>query len=210
MVWNPISPDGTKSVKLNKTIIQANTTYTETEMNKDHYWNIGVNEDGRHKFTQMPKTVVGGLPSDAVLAAGMDLVTYAKENSDIQGFLRNSTNIMQILGMKAVGIFNVTGAGVLTNIYSHNCTVVRNGVGRFQANFTTALNSANYGFFCGAVSRNADTSSQIIGNIESDTVLTNNKTVNKVVFRTIVIYGSSSIIRTVTDPMQAWFIVFGG
>lgn len=209
MVWNTVSPDGTKSVKENKTIIQTNTTYTKTEMNKDHYWDIGANEDGRHKFTQMPKTEVGGVPTDATLAAGMDLVTYAKLNSDVQGFMRNATQVMQILGMKAVGIFNVAG-GILTAVYSHNCTLTREGTGRFRANYTAALNSANYGFFGGAMANSTDTNSQMTCEIQSDTVLTNNKTTALVRFRTILTTGSSTIARAAVDPLQAWFIVFGG
>ena len=95
MVWNSTSPDGTKSVKANTTPMQQNTTYTETTLNVDHYWNIGTNEDGRHKQVQMPKTEAGGSPSDITLGTGMDLKEAA--SGTVQGYYRNSVNIYQFI-----------------------------------------------------------------------------------------------------------------
>lgn len=79
--------------------MQANTTYTETTLNVDHYWNIGTDEDGRHKQVQMPKTQSGGSPSDITLGTGMDGGMYLKETSygRVEGFYRNTNGIYQFI-----------------------------------------------------------------------------------------------------------------
>ena len=99
MVWNSTSPDGTKSVKANTTPMQQNTTYTETTLNVDHYWNIGIDEDGRHKQVQMPKTETGGTPTDITLGTSMDGGMYLKETSygRVEGFYRNTNGIYQFI-----------------------------------------------------------------------------------------------------------------
>ena len=144
--WNSISPDGTKSVKLNKTIIQANTTYTETELNKDHFWNIGANEDGRHKFVNTPATnqATPAIGVNAPLATGMDLLYFSRLKTaieatvqqDCQPFVKNKTavgevspwslGILQLLGARAICVFNCTGIAPVQGdlVYSHNIKAI--------------------------------------------------------------------------------------
>ena len=219
MSWNSTSPDGTKSVKDNNPIIQANTTYTETEMNKDHFWNIGGDEDGRHKFAQMPKYTDGAVatPTSPTIAAGMDLAYFARlktaaeatAQQDVQPYIRNASAIMQVLGIRACGVFNVAG-GVSTTVYAHNCSVTRTGTGRFTATFTSALPSVNYIFLGGGVAGTTTTNDIVTCEVEASTALNSVKTVNLVKFRTILLTGGSAPTRTSYDPLQGYFVVFGG
>lgn len=144
MAWNSTAPDGTKSVKLNRPILQANTTYTEAEMNKDHYWNIGVNEDGRHKFVQSPKVA-----ADPAVAGGMDGVTYIRQVSATatspEVFYRNAGNIYQISPTYLNGTVNLpdtsnfhTVVAVPNNTYGYVYLYLANngqnmGMGYFKA-----------------------------------------------------------------------------
>jgi hypothetical protein len=112
MVWTSISPDGTISVRQNTAPMAANTAYIETSMNVDHYWNIGVNEDGHHKQFQSPK-----LAADPAVAAGMDGAIYLKtvsaSDTSIQGFYRNVLGVYQFIpGYK-------TGVLVIPNNYNY-------------------------------------------------------------------------------------------
>jgi hypothetical protein len=106
MPWNSISPNGGVSVKANETIGQQNTTYTETTLNNDHYWNIGSNEDGRHKYVNMP--VQGSDPS---ISTGMSGILYLKsDGSRVQGFYRNVNGIYEFIPAFLSGTHVITGS----------------------------------------------------------------------------------------------------
>ena len=106
MPWNSTWPVGNISVKANRTVGQQNTTYIETTMGnsivgtntnatRDHFWNVGANEDGRHRFINSPAFTVGGNPADPVVGAGMDAVLYLKTtNAQPQWFNKTSGNII--------------------------------------------------------------------------------------------------------------------
>jgi len=216
MSWNSTSPDGTKSVKANEAPMQANTTYTETEMNVDHFWNIGSDEDGRHKFAQMPKYTDGAVatPTSPTIGSGMDLAYFARLKTaleataaqDVQPYARNAGGIMQLLGIRACGVFN--SAGTLS--YSHNCSVTRTGEGRFTINFTAALPTVNYVFLGGGTANSGTTNDVLSCEVEAAAALAGVKTVNLVKIRTILTTGSSTQRRDAKDPLQAYFLVFGG
>lgn len=228
MTWNAISPDGTKSVKSNNAILQANTTYIATTVNADHFWADDVTRDGHHKFVQTRATndADSSLPTNTALATGMDLVYYSRFKTsaestvqqDVQPFVKNVTGdatpwasgVMQLLGIRAMAVFDVSGAGVLSTKYSHNCTVARTGAGRFTASFPSNLPSVNYCFLGSAVANDTDTGTQMNCSVESNTDLSMVKKIDLVKFRTVLSAGSSTITRTVTDPLQAYFVVFGG
>lgn len=219
MAWSSNSPDVTKSVSTNGAPMLANTVYTETKMNIDHFWNIGDDEDGHHKFAQMPKYEDGAVatPTSPTIAAGMDLAYFARlktaieatAQQDVQPYIRNASAIMQVLGIRACGVFNVAG-GVSTTVYSHNCTIARTGTGRFTATFTDALPSVNYIFFGGGVAGTTTTNDIVTCEVEANTALNAVKTVNIVKFRTILLTGGSAPTRTSLDPLQGYFVVFGG
>lgn len=219
MVWTSVAPDGSKSVKANEATMLANTSYIETEMDKDHFWDTGVDEDGRHRFAQMPKYEDGEVstPTSPTIAAGMDLAYFSRlktaiesvDQQDVQPYVRNANAIMQLLGIRACGVFNVGGAG-LTTVYSHNCTIVRTDSGRFTVTFTDALPSANYVFLGGGVANSADTNDTVTCDVEANPVLASVKTTTFVKFRTIRINGSSSQTRVTKDPLQGYFVIFGG
>lgn len=139
MTWHATCPDGTRSVKANKAIIQDNTTYTEVTMGnsvvgtntvdtRDHFWNVGSNEDGRHRFIQSPKFTVGGVATDPVLGTGMDGVTYIKEDgltpTRVQGFYRNAEGVYQYLPAFLTGTADLSGS---TGSY-HTVVAVPNNV----------------------------------------------------------------------------------
>lgn len=98
MPWNPTSPVGNISVKANRTLMNQNTTYIETTMGntiigtntnttRDHFWNVGGNEDGRHRFINSPAFTVGGNPADPLVGAGMDSVLFLRlTNAQAQWF----------------------------------------------------------------------------------------------------------------------------
>tara|TARA_R110000751_G_scaffold60367_2_gene126038 strand:- start:8965 stop:9603 length:639 start_codon:yes stop_codon:yes gene_type:complete len=92
MSWTPVSPDGAVSVKANETNMAANTVYIKTTMGatandttntasiRDHYWDVGANFDGRHRFVCSPAFTISGTASDPVIGTGMDGVTYIRED----------------------------------------------------------------------------------------------------------------------------------
>ena len=217
MSWNTDSPDGTKSVKANNDILQANTTYTETEMNKDHFWNIGADEDGHHKFAQMPKYTDGAVatPTSPTLDAGMDLAFFSRlktalestVHQDVQPYARNANAIMQLLGIRACGVFNhVAGNVAQTLVYKHNVTsVTRQATGRYSVAFTTALPSNNYLIFGGGMKQTADdVFNMFIGGVSSGSAVASRKRDVDMIFLT------GEPTGTLANAMQSWFVVFGG
>lgn len=123
MPWNSTWPIGSVSVKANRTAGQQNTTYIETTMGnsvvgtntnatRDHFWNVGSNEDGRHRFVQSPAFTVGTNPTDPVIGTGMDTVLYAKTtNGRVQWFHRNAAGIYQFIPAFITGTVNISGDG---------------------------------------------------------------------------------------------------
>jgi len=88
-------------------------------MNKDHFWNIGTDEDGRHRAINMENyadTAVGA-PIAAPIAAGMDGVIYLQTTSGrVQGFYRNVNGIYQFIPAFIVGTAAINSS--YTNIVS--------------------------------------------------------------------------------------------
>lgn len=123
MPWNSTWPVGSISVKANRVIGQQNTTYIETTMGnsvvgtntnttRDHFWNVGSDEDGRHRFFQSPAFTVGGNPADPVIGAGMNGVFYFKTvQTRAQGFFRNAQGIFQVFPAIITGTVNINGDG---------------------------------------------------------------------------------------------------
>lgn len=124
MPWNSTAPVGTVSVKANRTILQQNTTYIESTMGnsivgtnttttRDHFWNVGADEDGRHRFIQSPAFTVGGNPADAVIGTAMDVVLYPKTISGtVQWFTRNAQGIYQATPALLSGTVSVPSSSV--------------------------------------------------------------------------------------------------
>ena len=63
----------------------------------DHFWNVGANEDGRHRFIQSSAFTVGGAAENPVVGTGMDGVTYLRSDKTntprVQGYYRNANGI---------------------------------------------------------------------------------------------------------------------
>lgn len=134
MPWNSTWPLGSVSVKTNRTTGQQNTTYIEVTMGnsivgtntvatRDHFWDVGSDEDGRHRFIQSPAFTVGGVPTDPVIGTGMDCVEYAKTVAGrVERFHRNAQGIYQHVPSFLSGTHTVTGSftnmvAVPTDVY---------------------------------------------------------------------------------------------
>jgi len=221
MVWTSLSPDGTKSVRFNTPQMLGNTEYTETTMNLDHYWNADADLDGHHKFAQMTQVGSAASPADPVIQAGIDLVYYCRtktttespSHQDVQPFtVSDITNpqVMQLLGIRAMGVFSVSGAGAITLNYTHNLTSVSRlplaTTGQFRANFANALPSVNYLILGGAISNVNDVNSLLDFNVCGATALATVKSASSFRFQTRTTGGNP----TLADPLQCWFVVFGG
>jgi len=133
MPWNSTWPVGNISVKGNKTPGQQNTTYIEFTMGKqavgsqppaisrvnDHFWNVGSNEDGRHRFIQSPgfTSTTGVAPNNKnpVLGTGMNGAYYLRlVNSSVgrhEWFARNAQGIFQATPCYITGTVSVPGSG---------------------------------------------------------------------------------------------------
>lgn len=154
MPWNSTAPLGSVSVKANRAIQQQNTTYievtmgnsivgTNTNATRDHFWNVGSNEDGRHRFIQSPAFTVGAVPTDPVIGTGMDAVIYEKTIlGRVQGFHRNAQGIYQ-----HIPAF-LTGTHVVTSSFTTITALPADCYGEIFM-FTTAsgANSGQAGFF---------------------------------------------------------------
>lgn len=145
MPWNSTWPVGNVSVKNNRTTGNQNTTYIETTMGnsvvgtntvttRDHFWNVGANEDGRHRFIQSPAFTVGAVPTDPVIGTGMDGVSYIKTVlGRVQGFYRNAQGIYQ-----SIPAFLSGAVAIPTTAYTTVVAVPANCYGQI-AMYTTAL-----------------------------------------------------------------------
>jgi len=161
--WNSVYPDGSKSVKQNETPGLENTAYIETTMGntandttntnviRDHYWNVGVNLDGRHRFINLPAYTIAGSPTDPVIGASMGGVLYVREDKTTgtanEVYFRNAVGVKKLSNpfeMVAAGyITDITGTPTLTNTYNiASCTNV--ATGQWKITFSTALASVNY------------------------------------------------------------------
>lgn len=214
MTWYKDVIDGSLSVKVNRPRLNANSTYIDTTMKKDHQWDAGGTLDGRHIQAMMPKLESGGTPTDPVIAAtGCDLAYYAKQktstespsNQDVQPFGINAWGAMQLLGIRACGLFTYSPISVQ---YSHNLAlqsdptpgIVRENIGLFNVTFATALPSANYLVFVGA---QRSTTGLMICSVRS-AATENSKTTTGMK----LVFDNSSF--NVEDPAVAWFVCFGG
>lgn len=235
MPWNAVWPDGAVSVRANRTKGNQNTTYIDTTMGnsivgtntaatRDHFWNVGSNEDGRHRFVQSPAfTSTAPAPDDVypVIGTGMDSVLFSKlltstqstAQQDVNPFYRNASAIMQVLGIRAMGVFNGGAASPsqANVVYSHNLAlqaagtpgIVWNSTGLYTITFATALPSNAYLVLGGAI-RNGSAANELLFEVQGAAAVNSVKstTTLKIMFR--------SDGGTVHDPLQAWFVCFGG
>lgn len=161
MVWNSTFPLGSVSVKANRVIGQQNTTYTEVTMGnsivgtnttstRDHFWNVGANEDGRHRFVQSPAFTVGAVATDPVIGSGMDGVSYLKTISGtVQQFYRNAQGIYQTSPTVLRGTVAVTS----TSTYVTVVAVPNNTYGEILMYASTQNeNTAQTGYFVSRLS----------------------------------------------------------
>ena len=162
MTWNSLWPDGTKSVAQNTNPGQQNTTYIETTLNNDHFFNIGVDEDGHHKKVSMEEyseTAVGA-PTDPTIPTGMDGVFYLKDaNGRIAGFYRNASGIYQ-----AVPGF-ISGSFALTTSYQNVVALPDDCYGDIHFFIASSAQAMSQGYFkCSGGICQAYCNSQTIGN----------------------------------------------
>ena len=230
MPWNANWPDQTRSVSGNTTTGQENTTYTKTTLNSDHFWNIAPASDGHHRFVQTVATneAAHDSPINMPLAAGIDLSYFSRyktsvESSDplsrnCQPFVKDigpagevspwSAGVMQLLAIRACAVFSFPPpAGTLVITYSHNISGITNAhPGEFIANFAVALPSNNYMILGGAIQNDLSLDKLMEFSVCGATVLTTVKSDGMFQFRTKTTGGTP----TPYNPLNGWFIVFGG
>lgn len=132
MPWNSVSPIGSISVRANRTTMNQNTSYIETTMGttavgtvgvnvRDHFWNVGPNQDGRHRFIQSIGYTSGtgpAVPADPAVGTAMDGVIYLKQASvavgRVEGFYRNTNGIYQFIPSYQTGTVNISGSTIQT------------------------------------------------------------------------------------------------
>jgi len=224
MAWNSTSPDGTKSVKANVIIQQQNTTYTQNILGdilsntepapgsptRDHFWNIGNNEDGHHRQVQMMNyaDTYTGAPADPTLSPDMTAAIYAKLfGAESQPMYRNAAGLMEILGIRACAVFNVSLVNPfpISIIYSHNVTsVTKTGSSPyvFTCNFTAALPSANYLVLGGGVG--------FTGSGRCDFQMATGATISSAKTTALTNFGYLNSSNLSILPIQGWIVMFGG
>lgn len=163
MPWHKIAPDGTLSVRANETGLTDNTNYVEVTMGntandttnsdviRDHYWNVDPNFDGRHRFVNMPTYTIGGTVDDPVLGNSMQGVLYVREDSvtsEHELYYRNAGGVKQItsnIGFLAASgyVRNITTGPTLTNVYNIK-TVTLVGTGNVKFEFETPFANNEY------------------------------------------------------------------
>lgn len=159
MPWNSTWPVGNISVKANRVIGQQNTTYIETTMGnsvvgtntnttRDHFWNVGTDEDGRHRFVQSPAFTVGGVPTDPVVGSGMNGVLYLKTTNNVANWFHrpSSGNIYQATPTLLQGSTSLPSSSSYTNVV----TVPANVYGEIFMYCPTQFDDdgGQWGFFC--------------------------------------------------------------
>lgn len=210
MVWNANWPVGTDSVAANRSTGQANTTYVKTTMNVDHFWDESTNQDGHHRYVQTEATnnADPSLATNPTLATEMDLVYYSRfktatesvAQQDCQPFCLNNTDVMQLLGMRACVVWDISAGAAQTVAYGHNITsVTKVSTGLFTVSFANNLPSTDYLVLGGGLY----SAGSIIGAVAS-TSISDVKTIGQCKVRTFLTSGSN------INPNQGWFVFFGG
>lgn len=194
MTWNSTCPNGSVSVKDNNTVISQNMSFTNTKMQNDHYWADDATKAGYHKKVDMVKEASAPtLVNDGVI--------YALDNVSTQPFFRNSSDIMQLLGVRAMAVFNSAG----TLAYNYNVSSVSNSsTGKYTINYTNALPNTNYLVLGGAIRNDSDTSKELIFYVQAAT------SVSTVKSTSLVKVMCKSDGGSLTAPLQMWVVCFGG
>lgn len=203
MTWNNPVIDGTRSVAFNKTPLNQNSGYIETNMQIDHFWdNANSNLDGHHDVVEMPAR--GSSPT---LSADMDGIFYTEDitkqdtTTEKLPFFLNSDGHTSLLGNRVVCNFSVA-VGVPTIEYGFNvASVAKSGTGRFTVNYSTALPSRNYGISIQAYLTN----NFLIGIIDPTTSYATNVNTGSI---NILFYDSRN--GTGADPERATLVITGG
>jgi len=165
MSWSSVAPDGSQAVKANRSILDGNTTYTETKLKLDHYWNEDANNDGHHKKIEMPNALV----DPSALSTGMNIYGYCRDKTVAESATAQKSepfiysqvgavNHYLQLGFRAMLNFSILNVSpfTITTLYSHNCSVARTGIGTFTLTFTNPLPTSNYVVFGNVLTSSGD------------------------------------------------------
>lgn len=207
MTWNTTAPDGSKSVKDNETILQENTTHLGTYLNLDHFWGIGGTSDGHHRFVSCPEDATDGGPALAGIANGLYYV--ANNGGRSQPFFKN-TAVMELLGIRAMSVFS--GLEPFTQAYSLNIGNIARTAGQdtgfYTVTFASNLPSVNYAVFIGGMQKTTGITPAINRNlictVDSNSALDITKKKESFQFHCVAEDNNPR------NPLQVWFICFGG
>jgi hypothetical protein len=117
MPWNENWPIGSASVRANQPTGQQNTTYIQSTLRNDHYYNEDATKDGYHKKASMPN--FGSTPG---IPAGSNGVYYVLTNGSEQE-ARYTTGVstsfhLNIWTQQLRGTFSTLDAGTNVTIVS--------------------------------------------------------------------------------------------
>ena len=172
MPWNSTWPNGATSVRANQPTGQQNTTYVETTVKKDHYFNEDATKDGYHKKASMP--TFGSTPS---LPAGTDGVYYVLTNgSEKEARYTNAASTSYHLNIWSQQLRGSFTSGALNSNFTLVSGIPANAIGEI---FIFRRNSSP--FLC------------MIGQFASDNVAAPNNTVHGFISRVSEANNSASI-----------------
>lgn len=222
--WNTLCPDGNKSVKKNRPIIQNNMTYIENNLDLDHFFDDSSTTDGYHRRMSMvnlaadPTSLPGS--TNGMFYTRQKTTTEAPFVQLPEPFFYHTpdagvTNYYQQLGIRAMVLWQPNQSSsssdpLQTDIfYSHNIKDQASfGVdktsssGNYTINFLNKLPSANYLVLGGVMGSNETLNLSIV--IRGNSTISMSKDREWVKVR--VFNGSSA-----TNSFKlAWIVVLGG
>lgn len=172
MPWNSIWPVGSTSVRVNRTTGNQNTTYLETTLKNDHFFNEDASKDGYHKKASMPN--FGTTPG---IPAGSDGVYYVLTNgSEKEARYTNAASTSFHLNIWSQQLRGTFTAGALNANFTLVSGIPSNAVGEIFI-----------------IRRNASPFLCMIGQFASDNVAAPNNTVHGFISRVSEANNSSTI-----------------
>ena len=214
MPWNSTSPDGTKSVKDNETPMQQNTSYIETKMALDHYWNEDATNDGHHKQVESinkasdPASL--STASNALYYSRLKTAAEAPDAQKTEPFVYTqvgAVNHYLQLGFRAMVHFQGRSTnGNCTLKYSHNVTTVeRTAKGLYTVTFTVAMPTDNYLILSDAIRDSA--SPELHGSFTISAGTTKGSVMTTALCKMVFTRNTENDKE---DPLFGWVAIVGG
>lgn len=146
MSWNASFPTPATRISQSVSQIQNNWAFINTNINVDHYFNVGAPNEGHHQFVNVPNQAMDVAPS-------LNNILYAKNGSggNSQLYRNNGVDVRQ-LAIFTNGSTVIAGAGTSNLI---NLSGIPNYMGFVLAsqNGSSLINACMFSVWDGATSR---------------------------------------------------------